>query len=82
MLLTTVCLEDGANGLLVLPQEKKKPDHQSILCVFTWKCPEVGGAGRDRLEARFRYYDLRVKTRSPSPFAWRPDFLAAPREAH
>ena len=35
-----------------------------------------------RLEARFRYYDLRVKTRSPSPFAWRPDFLAAPREAH
>ena len=27
-------------------------------------------------------YDLRVKTRSPSPFAWRPDFLAAPREAH
>ena len=24
-----------------------------------------------RLEARFRYYDLRVKTRSPSPFAWR-----------
>ena len=24
----------------------------------------------------------RVKTRSPSPFAWRPDFLAAPREAH
>ena len=28
------------------------------------------------------YYDLRVKTRSPSPFAWRPDFLAAPREAH
>ena len=35
-----------------------------------------------RLEARFPYYDLRVKTRSPSPFAWRPDFLAAPREAH
>src|SRR5574337_893123 len=31
-----------------------------------------------RLEARFPYYDLRVKTRSPSPFAWRPDFLAAP----
>src|SRR5574340_151761 len=31
------------------------------------------------LEARFPYYDLRVKTRSPSPFAWRPDFLAAPR---
>src|SRR5574341_1373128 len=30
-----------------------------------------------RLEARFPYYDLRVKTRSPSPFAWRPDFLAA-----
>src|SRR5574337_1447674 len=28
-----------------------------------------------RLEARFPYYDLRVKTRSPSPFAWRPDFL-------
>src|SRR5574341_1551840 len=35
-----------------------------------------------RLEARFPYYDLRVKTRSPSPFAWRPDFLAAPREPH
>ena len=35
-----------------------------------------------RLEARFPYYDLRVKTRSPSPFTWRPDFLAAPREAH
>src|SRR5574342_1216489 len=35
-----------------------------------------------RLEARFPYYDLRVKTRAPSPFAWRPDFLAAPREAH
>ena len=34
------------------------------------------------IEARFPYYDLRVKTRSPSPFAWRPDFLAAPREAH
>lgn len=33
MLLTTVCLEDGANGLLVLPQEKKKPDHQSILLI-------------------------------------------------
>lgn len=54
MLLTTVCLEDGANGLLVLPQEKKKPDHQSILCVFTWKCPEVGGAGRELEE----YQDL------------------------
>ena len=23
-----------------------------------------------------------VKTRSPSPFAWRPDFPGAPREAH
>ena len=34
-----------------------------------------------RLEARFPYYDLRVKTRSPSPFAWRPDFLAAPSVA-
>ena len=28
-----------------------------------------------RLEARFLYYDLRVKTRSPSPLAWGPDFL-------
>ena len=34
-----------------------------------------------RLEARFHYYDLRAMTRSPSPFAWRPDFLGAPREA-
>ena len=35
-----------------------------------------------RLEARFPYYDLRAMTRSPSPFAWRPDFPGAPREAH
>ena len=28
-----------------------------------------------RLEARFPYYNLKAMTRSPSPFAWRPDFL-------
>ena len=33
MLVATVCLEEGANGLLVLPREKKKPDHQSILLI-------------------------------------------------
>ena len=31
---------------------------------------------------RVTYNPALVKTRSPSPFAWRPDFLAAPREAH
>ena len=35
-----------------------------------------------RLEARFPNYDLRAMTRSPSPFAWRPDFLGTPRETH
>src|SRR5574337_1171793 len=29
-----------------------------------------------RLEARFPYHDSRAMTRSPSPLAWRPDFLA------
>ena len=28
------------------------------------------------------YHGSRAMTRSPSPFAWRPDFLGAPREAH
>src|SRR5574341_1285926 len=50
----------------VLPQPEKDLERPSSTC----------------LEARFPYYDLKVKTRSPSPFAWRPDFLAAPREAH
>ena len=29
-----------------------------------------------RLEARFPYHDSRAMMRSPSPLAWRPDFLA------
>ena len=49
-----------------LPQPEKDLERPSSTC----------------LVARFPYYDLRAKTRSPSPFAWRPDFFGAPRETH
>ena len=42
MLAATVCLEDGANGPLILPQENKKPDYQSILLI----CARSPGSAR------------------------------------
>lgn len=50
MLVATVCLENGTNGPLVLPQENSSLTIKVYLlhlCAFTWKCPEVGGAGRE-----------------------------------
>ena len=71
-------------------EKKQGNSKKNIYFCFTYYTKAFDCVDHNKLENYERdgntrppyLYDLRVKTRSPSPFAWRPDFLAAPREAH
>ena len=61
--------KEAANRIgypVVLPPHERLTD----LAVVPREKPHTGAAAREQPRA------------SPSPFSWRPDFLAAPREAH
>ena len=44
--------------------------------------PEARGGSREDQRHIQGAMAAQVQARSPSPFAWRPDFPGAPREAH